>query len=45
MLASQSLNEMDDAAPWFVDGIVIGVGAFIGTQIDESIDSVDSIEG
>ena len=30
---------MADAAPWLVDGIVIGVGSVMSAQIDEMIDS------
>lgn len=37
--AFRFLNEMADAAPRLVDGIVIGVGAVMSAQIDEMIDS------
>ena len=43
--ASQSLNERTDAVPWLVDGIVIGVGASMSTQINERIDAADSKQG
>lgn len=37
--AFRFLNEMADAVPWLVDGIVIGVGAVMSAQIDERINS------
>jgi len=37
--AFRFLNEMADAVPWLVDGVVIGVGAVMSAQIDERIDS------
>jgi len=47
-MASMLMNGTDDALavaiPWLVDGIVIGVGALLGTMIDDLISDADAAD-